>query len=96
MEEVIPEDFGWLVLCQRKPYMLGVACASYTDYENTEEEDPAPKGEDVTWCCMVFVEIPFFKRLFGKFDTSEGKNKIDKELCELLSSEPRIKLVDPL
>ena len=96
VEEVIPEDFGWLVLCQRSPYLLGVSCVSYVDYEQMNEEDPAPKADEVTWCCMVFVEVPFFKRLFGKPDTTQGTEKLDRELKALLESESGIKFVDPL
>ena len=95
VEEVIPEDFGWLVLCQRQPYLLGVACVSYVDYENTREEDPPPKSDEITWCCTVFVEVPFFKRLFSKVDTTEGTEKLNGELRGMLQSEPRISLVDP-
>ena len=96
VEDVIPEDFGWLVLCQRNPYLLGVSCVSYVDYENMNEDDPAPKPEEVTWCCMVFVEVPFFKRLFKKIDTTEGADKLGRELQAILNSEPRIKFVDPV
>ena len=96
VEEVIPEDFGWLVLCQRNPYLLGVSCVSHVDYEQMNEDDPAPKADEVTWCCMVFVEVPFFKRLFGKPDTSQGTEKLDRELKAMLESEPGITFVDPL
>ena len=95
VEDVIPEDFGWLALCQRKPYLLGVSCVSYVDYENMNEDDPPPKPKEVTWCCMVFVEIPFLKRLFGNTDTTDGAEKLGRELQAILSSEPRINLVDP-
>ena len=95
-EEVIPEDFGWLVLCQRKPYSLGVACVSYVDYENTKEDDPPPRGQDVTWCCTVFVEVPFFKGLFSKVETTGGTEKLTRELSQMLQSESNINLVEPV
>lgn len=96
VEEVIPEDFGWLVLCQRSPYLLGISCVSYMDYENMNEEDPLPKPDEVTWCCMIFVEVPLFKRLFKKIDATEGVANMGRELGEILGSEPRINFVDPL
>ena len=93
VEEVIPEDFGWLVLCQRKPYSLGVACVSYVDYENTKEDDPPPRAQDVTWCCSVFVEVPFFKGLFTRIDTTDGTKNLGGQLLDLLQSEPKITLI---
>lgn len=95
VEDVIPEDFGWLVLCQRKPYLLGISCVSFVDYENTTEDDPPPRPEEVTWCCMVIVETPLLKRLFSNVDTTEGAKKLARELLAMLSSEARIEFVDP-
>ena len=54
---MIPEGFGWLVLCQRKHYLLGVSCVSDVDYENMNEDDPPPMPKELTCCCMVVVEI---------------------------------------
>ena len=93
-ENVIPEDFGWLVLCTRDPYSLGVVCVSFIDYETAHPDDPPPPADEVKWCCGIFVETPFFKRLFGKVDTAEGVSKLDAELCSILESEPRITLID--
>lgn len=94
VEEVIPEDFGWLVLCQRSPYLLGVVCVSHIDDQTMREDDPPPEPDRVTWCCTIFVEVPFFKRLFGKVDTTEGVKKLDRELRGILNSETGIRLVD--
>ena len=59
-EEVIPEDFGWLVLCSRDPYSLGVVCVSFKDYATAQPGDPPPLFDEVKWCCGVFVLFPFF------------------------------------
>lgn len=93
-EDVIPEDFGWLVLCSRDPYSLGVVCVSFIDYETAQPEDPPPAFDEVKWCCGVFVEVPFFKRLFRKVDTADGVQKLGSQLHSILSSEPRITLID--
>ncbi|MEM1260781.1 MAG: hypothetical protein AAGH76_00145 [Pseudomonadota bacterium] len=96
VEEVIPEDFGWLVLCQRSPYSLGVACVSHVDYENSNQDDPVPSPMAVTWCCTVFVEVPFFKNLFKRIHTADGEEKLERDLYAVLSSESRIGFVDPV
>ena len=56
------------VLCKRDTYMLGVSCVSYGNCENASEDDLPPSSDYVMWCCMVFLEVPFFKRLFRKID----------------------------
>ena len=93
-EEVIPEDFGWLVLCSREPYTLGVVCVSFIDYETAQPGDPPPPFDEVKWCCGIFVEVPFFKRLFGKIDTAEGMRKLDGQLRSILETESRVTLLE--
>ena len=93
-EEVIPEDFGWLVLCSRSPYLLGVVCVSFEDPETEQPDSLPPPFDQVKWSCSIFVEVPFFKRLFRKVDTTEGVRKLDAELRSILEAEPRIALVD--
>lgn len=94
-EDVIPEDFGWLVLCSRDPYSLGVVCVSFKDYATAQPGDPPPPFDKVKWHCGIFVEIPFFKRLFSKVDTSEGVTKLDAELRMIFDAESRITLIEP-
>ncbi|MEW8355501.1 MAG: hypothetical protein AB2556_23930 [Candidatus Thiodiazotropha sp.] len=58
--EVIPEDWGWCVMCSRKPYMLWVGCG----YIDAEEESPGeqPVNDEIIWHCFVTAEIPYFKK----------------------------------
>ncbi len=93
-EDVIPEDFGWLVLCTRDPYSLGVVCVSFKDYETAQPGDQPPPFDEVKWCCGILVEVPFFKRLFGKIDATEGVKKLDAELRSIFETEPRITLIE--
>lgn len=92
VEDVIPEDWGWCVMCQRQPYWLWVGCGSIVETENTEET--TPKSEEIFWHCFVVAEVPLFKKIFRKIDTSEGVKKLAKELEAILSSESGIALVD--
>jgi hypothetical protein len=93
-EGVIPEDFGWLVLCSRAPYSLGVVCVSFKDYETSQPGDPPRPYDQVKWCCGIFVEVPFLKRLFGKLNTTEGSAKLDADLRKIFEQEQRIKFID--
>jgi hypothetical protein len=94
VEEVIPEDWGWLVLCARDPYLLGVGCASVTDVEGVDPGDSPPAANAVIWHCRTFVEVPFFKRIFQGIDTKPGVAKLEAELAELFANEPRIQLTE--
>ncbi len=89
VEEVIPEDWGWCVMCARKPYWLWVGCGSMVN----QIEEEKPDKNTIIWHCFVVSEIPFFKKVFGKPDTTEGVSKLSEELKAILSSEPEIEFV---
>lgn len=93
VEEVIAEDWGWLVLCSREPFLLGVSCVGQRDQGLVASGSPKGPAEDMVWNCMAFVEVPFFSRLFRRVDTRPGVRKIERELQSILHREPRIQLV---
>ena len=95
VEEVIPEDWGWCVMCQRDPYWLWIGCVNLRDYEYAKLGDPPPPMERLLWNAVPTAEIPFFRYLFKrKPDATTGLAKLDAELHLLLQSEPRIQVVD--
>lgn len=69
-------------------------------WEEREEYDPEnpPLGTDVTWHVFPVIEVPFFyfksfiRKLFGQLDTTKPLDKIDKELKQILTTDPQIKL----
>jgi len=93
VEEIIPEDWGWCVMCQRDPFWLWIACSSIVNYENTKPDDPIPDKKDIIWCCFATAEVPLFKRIFKKPNTDELLKKLDKELFEILKSENQITII---
>lgn len=93
VEEVIPEDWGWCVMCQRDPYLLFVGCVSRVDYETDGENDAPPAREELLWHAVPFAEIPFFKRLFKKINTQSGLDKLDSDLREVLAGESDIEVL---
>jgi hypothetical protein len=96
VEEVIAEDWGWCVMCQREPFSLWIGCGNREDSNsaNAKEDDPPPKGDEVIWECFVAADVPFFKKFFSKIDTSSALEKLDTELKSALASESSIRFVD--
>ena len=90
--EVIPEDWGWCVMCKTQPFSLWVGCGAMSDLEPEGSELPAPR--EVTWHCFVVAEVPFFKKIFGKVDTSADAAKLEQELTDLLKSTSHIEITE--
>lgn len=95
VEEVIAEDWGWCVMCQRDPYSLWIGCVSLHDIEYAEPGDRPPPKEGLLWHVTPVVEIPFFKYLFrAKPDVREALERLARQLRTTLESEPAIEIVD--
>lgn len=92
VEPVINEDWGRCLMCSRDPFMLWVGCGNMVDYSTAKETDPPPPKEQVTWYCFAMAEIPFFRRLFNKPDTAPALQKLNADLSDILSGDPRISL----
>src|SRR5438105_2089850 len=84
VEEVFGEDWGWCVVCARKPFMLWVGCVNVHDYAKSRPEDPPPSGKDVTWTCIVEAELPIFSRLFKRMETGPAVQKLYAEVGTIL------------
>jgi len=91
-EEVIAEDWGWCVVCSRKPFMLWVGCVSVHDYSKTRPEDPLPLGKDVTWACAVTAESSLLRGIFKQPNFEPELQKLSTVLEDILKSEPEIHL----
>lgn len=94
IEPVIAEDWGRCLMCAREPFMLWVGCGNIVDYDTAQPDDPPPSKEDVIWHCFPAAEVPFWKRIFRKPDTSAQVAKLDADLLAILSAEPKITLVE--
>ena len=91
VEGVCPEDWGWYFYCTQKPFMLWVRCVSVRDYKS-RPVDPPPRGEDVTWTCIVDADLPFFARLFWRVDPTSLVEKLSTEVGAILRAEQAIVL----
>lgn len=96
VEDVIAEDWGWCVMCQREPFLLWIGCGNQDDSQTASESDPPPPASDLIWQCFTAAEAPFFKRLFKRMDTSPSLVKLDSELSQILKSENSIQFVEGL
>jgi len=91
--EVIPEDWGWCVMCSRKPYNLWVGCGSMMNELDLETHPTIPDSNEIIWHCFVVAEVPFMKKLFGKVETEQGIQKLTSEIEVFLNNEQQIELV---
>lgn len=100
--EVIPEDWGWCVMCSRDGYMLWVGCGAMQGegfYERYDPDNP-PNSEDVTWHVFTCLEIPFFMlrshimKLMGKLDVKSPEVRLRCQLKGVLESEQDIIFCD--
>jgi hypothetical protein len=52
VEEVVPEDWGWCLVVQRKPFLLWVGCVGVHDYAISKPGDQPPCGSEMVWAAM--------------------------------------------
>jgi len=77
VEAVIPEDFGWVVMVHRKPFMLWLGCGN-TDGSTTE------------WSVFPVAETSTLQRLFKRVSPEPEIEKLRAHLSELVPSIPGV------
>jgi hypothetical protein len=77
VEGVIPEDFGWVVMLSRKPFMLWLGCGN-TDGSTTE------------WNVFPVAELSTVQRLFKRTNPAPEIEKLRAHLAELVPSIPGV------
>jgi len=86
IEDIINEDWGRCLMCQRTPFSLWVGVGNI-DSESSE-------SGKIVWHCFVVAELAFFKRLFGKgAEVEAARDKLDATLRAILEGEPAIEVV---
>lgn len=91
--ELIPEDFGWCVMCSRNPFLLWAGCGSvFTERIMNSTIECPPQIEKIVWTVFPVTEIPFFYirsqflKLLGSIKMEPARQKLQKELREILES----------
>ncbi|WP_394176953.1 hypothetical protein [Thalassotalea litorea] len=100
--EVIPEDWGWCVMCVYDDYLLWLGCGAMQSEESLEnyEEGRPPKGSEVVWHVFPQLEVPFFKfsslinKWLGKLDVETPLENLKNELDKVLRAENNIQFCD--
>lgn len=77
VEDVIPEDFGWVVLLFRKPFTLWLGCG------NTE-------GSTTEWSVFAVAERSLAQRLLRRIDPVSEAEKLMANVAELVPLIPRV------
>lgn len=95
--EVIPEDFGWCVMCERDSYLLWVGCGIELSDEilNSTLDNP-PNEESIVWHIFATIEIPFFmvkshiKKWIGSLDLQKLLDELNQQLERILKNNESI------
>ncbi len=74
-EEPIPEDWGWMVMVQRKPSTLWVGCGN---------EDGSLKK----WYIFVRAESGILQKLFKRADLLSAVTVLEQQLEKIITAEP--------
>lgn len=77
VEGVIPEDFGWVVMVSRKPFMLWLGCGN-TDGSTTE------------WHVFAVAERSILQRLFKRGNPEPEIEELVAHLVALVPSIPNV------
>jgi hypothetical protein len=96
VEDIINEDWGRCLMCQRTPFWLWVGVGNLYEgpFENPPQPQSTPAKQDVVWHCFVATELAFFMRLFGKrAEVDAARARLDATVRGILESEPAIELV---
>ena len=80
-EEPIPEDWGWVVMIQRKPFRLWVGCGNEV-------------GNFQQWGLFVEAESGLFQKLFKRVDPSPSVAALEQELEKIVRTETGCKNVE--
>ncbi|MDW8224155.1 MAG: hypothetical protein RMJ82_14525 [Gemmatales bacterium] len=96
VEEIIPEDWGWCILCKPRPFRLWVGCGN-TVAHNDDNKVPLATSTDsepsIIWTCFVQAEASLLARIFRKFDTEAAVKELYDAIKSILENEPEIVLL---
>jgi hypothetical protein len=85
VDDVINEDWGRCLMCQRSPFSLWVGVSSVTETAMKDE---------VVWHCFAVTEGGLRMRMFGNKNEIEAtRAKLDAALESILRAEPAVLLV---
>lgn len=78
VEEALPEDFGWVLVISRNPFLLWIGCANVGESESE-------------WMVYAVAEPSLFQRLFKRVDTQPALDELERQLRELVPTIPGVR-----
>ncbi len=103
-EEVIPEDFGWIVVLSRGSGMLWVGCVNdhhhlYAQVTQETKSSYVPDAEPVTWTVWVNVDNPMWslnipKRRARVSELERQAIEVARQLFPIIQAEPGIETLE--
>lgn len=81
VEGVVAEDFGWVVITSRSPFLVWLACGNVDD-------------EKQQWSVFPVVEVPFYARLFKRSEISETLEKLWSQVKPLVPLIPGVRNIE--
>lgn len=75
VEGVVPEDFGWVVMVSRRPFLLWVGCGN---------ED----GSEDRWTLFAAAEPGLLRRMFRRVDPRPAVARLEEHLAHIVADIP--------
>jgi hypothetical protein len=91
--EPIAEDWGWCVMCERKPVSLWVGCGNVSTEPYSDGAGVLPEATSIVWHCFVVSEPSMLQRLFRKVNSAESVGRLSSTVGRILRAEPGIEMV---
>ena len=90
-ENVLCEDWGWLVYTKSDEFPVWIGCGPMDDFE---EEGTHESGTQTEFCMFVEAEPGFFKKLFKKVDTKPAVSKVVAAIRRMIEDRPEFESVE--
>ncbi len=81
-EEIVAEDWGWLVMVSRKPFQFWVGCVS--------QKDDDYKSIPNAWCVVVGTEPSLIQSIFKAQEIQDTLADLNSRVEEILQSSTEI------
>ncbi len=93
IEDVIPEDWGWCVMCGREPFRFFVVVVNTIDQGLIDAVAKQEPPDDVLWFVEPVVEVPFWRRSASKEEADRIADELHRRLSAILEREPEIRVL---
>jgi hypothetical protein len=93
-EDILCEDWGWLVNVKNPDFPLWIACGVQDEFSDAEEDTScgSPPGNNgiTQFCVFVTAEPSLVQRWFKRVDTQPAVQKVVDGLRRLIEASPDI------